>query len=1019
MFTDIFIKRPVLAISISILIVILGLQSLFKLPIREYPEMTTTIVTVSTSYSGADSNLMQSFVTSTIEEAVAQADNIDYMKSSSSAGRSTITVKMKMNTDPDKALSDVSSKVNSVRKRLPSDIDDPVITVTSGDMNAIMFISFISKDLHISQVTDYVERNIKPQFYTIDGLAKADVFGGAKYGFRIWLDNDKLKAYNISTETINGALSKNNVQSAAGNSNSYYVTYQNNLQTTTKSLEDLQNLVIIEKENKIVKLKDLALVELDKSSDSTRASANGKEAVVLSIEPTPTANPINVAKNVYPIFEQIKKDLPATIEANILYDKTIAIDHSINEVIQTILEATLIVLVVITLFIGSFRAILIPIITIPISLIGVILLLEVFGFSINLMTLLALILAIGLVVDDAIVVLENVDRLIKKGEKPFDAAVKGTREIATPVISMTIALCAVYSPMALMDGITGSLFKEFALTLAGAVFISGIIALTLSPVMSSKLLKSNEKPSKLEEKIEIFLTKITNCYEKLLEDFLNHKKIVLTFAALIFISIPLSFKHLGSELTPYEDKSNLMLMGTGPDHVNLDYVEKMSKPFEQQMREKFPEVKYSQIIAGIGGGNGAFIITSLKDVEERSKSQTQLQKEISGFANQYAPMSFNAFSRAEINTGENGPPVSMIIKSSGSYEDLANAADSILEKANSSGQFLFINSDLKFTTPKVNITVNKDKANLFGLTMSDLSSTINSYLSGKTIARIDLDGKVYDVISQVEREKRLNPEDLKNITVLNNKGKNIPLSSIIEMEIKAEPKSLSKMNQMNSVAISGVPSSNVGDATNYLISLTNELPSGYQYEFSGESRQFIQEGNTMIKTFVLAVLIIYLVLAIQFESWRDPLVILISVPLAISGALITLNLLGFLNIGISTLNIYSQVGLITLVGLITKHGILICEVAKEQQLHYGKNKYEAVKQAAILRLRPILMTTFAMIAGLIPLLYAIGAGANSRFSIGVVIISGLAIGTLFTLFILPTIYTLIAEKHKPLKEINY
>ena len=544
-FTDIFIRRPVLAISISLLIVILGLQAISKLAVREYPKMTTTVITVSTVYPGADAGLIQAFVTSTLEEAIAQANNIDYMSSSSAPNSSSITVKMKLNTDPNAALADILAKVNSVRSKLPSNIEDPVITSSSGG-TAMMYISLISDKLAQAQVVDYVERVAKPQFFTINGIAKVDVYG-AEYAMRIWLDPDRMAAQGLSAPQVMAALSANNVQTAAGNANGYYTVYKNKVETTTKNIEELGNVIVYSKGDQLVRLRDIATVEMNKEGDSIRSKANGRDAVVLAIEAAPTANPLTVAADVRPLFENIKKNLPDSIQGEILYDVTKAINSSINEVIKTIVEATVIVLVVIMLFIGSFRAILIPIITIPISLIGVIMLLQAFDFSINLMTLLAMILAIGLVVDDAIVVLENVDRHIKLGETPFRAAIIGTREIGVPVISMTIALMAVYSPMALMGGITGSLFKEFALTLAGAVFISGIVALTLSPMMSSKLLKAHTAPSKLEVRIEHTLAKVNRIYTAVLSIMLNSRKTVIAFSVIIFATLPILLTSLSSE----------------------------------------------------------------------------------------------------------------------------------------------------------------------------------------------------------------------------------------------------------------------------------------------------------------------------------------------------------------------------------------------------------------------------------------------------------------------------------------
>lgn len=1016
-FTDIFIRRPVLAAAISMLIIILGLQAISKLTVREYPEMTTTVINVTTVYPGADANLIQAFVTSQLEEAIAQADNIDYITSSSKQSSSLITVKMKLNTDPNAALADVLSKVNSVRSALPKEINDPVITSSSGG-SGMMYISFTSDVLDSSQVTDYIQRVVKPQFFTIPGVAKVDIFGGSPYAMRIWLDPEKMANLKLSAPQVMQALSSNNVQTAAGSANGWFTVIKNKVNTTTTDVQQLKDLVVHADGDNLIHLSDIATVELTKESNDFRAAANGKEAVVLSIEPSSSANPLTVIKNIYPLFDTIKRNLPPSIDSKILYDKTIAINSSIEEVVKTILEATVIVLVVITMFLGSFRAMIVPVVTIPISLIGVIMLLQLFDFSINLMTLLAMILAIGLVVDDAIVVLENVDRHIKLGETPFRAAIIGTREIALPVISMTIALCAVYSPMALMGGITGALFKEFALTLAGAVFISGIIALTLSPMMCSKLLKAHTNPSWLERRVESFLTRLTNTYNTLLGVVMYSRKWILGFAVLIFASLPLLFSQLSSELTPSEDKGALLSIGTTSADRNVDYVQTAMKKFEALLKE-IPEVQFSQVISGVPASNQALAIATLVDWSERSRSQAEIMNELNAKAKNIPEISVSGFPFPEINTGEQGMPVSFVITTPNDYRNLADVAQSIWAEAQQSGQFIFSNIDLKFDTAEMTMSIDRDKANSYGITMSQISSTVGSFLSSATVTRVDLQGRAYKIISGIERKKRLNPESMNNFYLIASDGSAVPLSSLVTLELKTQPLSLPRFNQLNSAVISGVPTGSVGDAVKWFQTTGAEmLPQGYTYDFRGESRQFVQEGNTLATTFALAVIIIFLVLAIQFESIRDPLVIIVSVPLAISGALLGLNLLGFLGVAGSTLNIYSEVGLITLVGLITKHGILMCEVAKEEQLLHGKTRIEAIMEAARIRLRPILMTTAAMIAGLIPLLYAAGAGAVSRFSIGAVIIAGLAIGTLFTLFILPVIYSFIATEHKPLPEFD-
>ena len=1018
-FTDIFIRRPVLAVSISLLIIILGLQAISKLAVREYPKMTTTVIQVSTVYPGADANLIQAFVTSKIEEAVAQADNVDYMSSSSSPSSSVITVKMKLNTDPNAALADVLAKVNSVRSELPSGIEDPTVTSSTGG-SGIMYISFRSNKLDASQVTDYIQRVVKPQFFTVEGVASVDIFGASEYALRIWLDPQKMAAQNLSATQVMSALSANNVQTAAGNDNGFYVVYKNKVDTTTKSVEELGNLIVSSNGDKLVRLRDIADIELNKSSDAARAVANGADSVVLAVNPTSSANPLTVAEKILPLYESIKNNLPDAIQTDILYDRTVAINNSIEEVVKTIIEATIIVLVVITMFIGSFRAILIPVITIPISLIGVIMMLQTLDFSINLMTLLALILAIGLVVDDAIVVLENVDRHIKLGETPFRAAIIGTREIAVPVISMTIALIAVYSPMALMGGITGTLFKEFALTLAGAVFISGIVALTLSPMMTSKLLKGHDKPSKLEERVNRTLTKINNAYTYVLGLVMANRKCMLVFAAAIFATLPVLFNSLSSELTPTEDKGAFLAIGSAPSNVNVDYVQAAMAPYQKMLTDT-DEVQFAMSISGVPSTNQSLNVVTLKDWKDRSRSQAKVLEELNNKAKAIPEVSVSGFAFPEIETGEQGPPIGFVISTSKGYEDLANVAGKFLEAMQKSGKFVYSSLDLKFDTAQMHIKIDREKAGTYGITMKQISATLGSFLSAATVERVDIDGRAYKIISQVKREDRLSPQSWDNYYVSATNGTSVPLSSLVSMTLEPQPSSLPRFSQLNSAVISAVPmpGSSIGDAIQWLKDSSKELlPQGYNYDFKGEARQLVQEGNALAVTFVLAVVIIFLVLAIQFESIRDPMVIMISVPLAISGALLALNAFGFVGKAGATLNIYSQVGLITLVGLITKHGILMCEVAKEEQLNHGKNRIEAITEAAKVRLRPILMTTAAMIAGLVPLLYATGAGAVSRFSMGIVIVSGLAVGTLFTLFVLPVIYSYVASEHKPLPEFD-
>ena len=1009
-FTDIFIRRPVLAISISLLIALLGLQAIFKMQVRQYPDMTNTVVTVSTAYYGASADLIQGFITQPLEQAIAQADNIDYITAQSTMGMSSITVQMKLNTNPNAALADILAKVNSVRAQLPKETQDPTISLSTGGGTGVLYLGFTSKTLSSSQITDYIERVVKPQLFTVGGVAKVDMYGGVPFALRVWLDPQKMAAFNLSASDVTQVLQANNYQSAVGQVNNDFVLYNGSANTQANSPESLEKLVVSSNNGQVIRLGDIAKVTLSRSSDSYRATANGQEAVVGAIEAAPSANPINIAKDVRELLPTIERNMPSTIKMTVMYDSTIAINDSINEVIKTILEAALIVLIVIALFIGSLRSVIIPIITIPLSLIGVALVMQLFGFSWNLMTLLALVLAIGLVVDDAIVVLENVERHIKLGQTPFRAAIIGTREIAVPVISMTIALGAVYAPIALMGGLTGSLFKEFALTLAGAVFISGIIALTLSPVMCATFLKQNEAPNKFELMVHGFLDRLTLRYGKMLAGIMQMRAVVIVFALCACASLPLLFKFIPSELAPAEDNGVVVFMGTAPANANLDFIQDTMDQVNKVLTAQ-KSVEYAQIFSGIPSANQAFGLATLKPWSQRDQSQTEVANEVTEKIKNIPQMAVTAFQMPSLPGAGSGLPVQFVITTPNNFKSLYQVAAEMLTKVKDNPMFVYSDLDLKYDSATMNIDIDKDKAGAYGVTMQAIGNTLSTMLAGGDINRVDILGRSYKVIPQVERKDRFNPKDLNNYYVKTNSGDLIPLGSLVTIKVTPAPPTLPSFNQQNAATIGAVlaPGTSIGEAVNWLNTESAKvLPKGYGHNYLGESRQYVTEGNALYATFGLALAIIFLVLAIQFESLRDPLVILVSVPLAICGALIALAW------GATTLNIYSQIGLITLIGLITKHGILICEVAKEEQLYHGKNRMEAVMEAAKIRLRPILMTTCAMIAGLIPLLYASGAGAASRFSIGIVIVAGLSIGTLFTLFVLPVIYTFLASEHKPL-----
>ncbi|MBP7546463.1 MAG: multidrug efflux RND transporter permease subunit, partial [Corallincola sp.] len=1013
-FTDIFIRRPVLAASISLLILLLGLNALKGMQVREYPEITNTVVAVTTSYYGASADLIQGFITQPIEQAVAQADNVDFITSSSAAGLSTVTVTMKLNTDPNAALANILAKVNSVRSQLPSEAEDPTVDLSTGGGTSVIYIAFSSDELNTSQLNDYLERVIRPQLFTIGGVAKVNLYGGVKFALRIWLDPARMAAFNLTAAEVVQALTANNVQAAPGQTIGTFTVFNTTAETQVETAADLERMVIkSESDGSVVRVGDIARVSLEKSHDTYRALANGQNAVVVGLDAAPTANPLDITHEVRQMLPELQKQLPSTMKMMVLYDSTIAIEESIAEVVKTIAEAAAIVLVVIILFLGNMRAVVIPIITIPLSLIGVAMLMQFFGFTINLMTLLAMVLAIGLVVDDAIVVVENVDRHIKLGKNPFQAALIGTREIAGPVIAMTITLAAVYAPIALMGGLTGALFKEFALTLAGAVFVSGVVALTLSPMMCAKMLKPHTHPSRFEAAVERVLGRVNRGYERALGAVMQQRAVVILFAVLVFVSLPMLFSFVPSELAPNEDKGAFMVMAKGPNTANLDFIEQQMKFGDRELQ--LPEREAWLSFTGVPQANMGMGILVLKSWGERERSQAEVLAEAAHKVKEIPGVSFSAFPFPELPGSSSGLPIQFVMTTPNSFESLFEVASAVYERVKESGKFVYTEMDLSYDAAGLKIRIDRDKAGAYGITMQQIAQTLGVLMSDGYVNRIDLGGRSYEVIPQVERSLRLNPESINQYYVRAADGLAVPLGNLVTLEVSGEPRFLPHFNQLNSATIGAVamPGVAMGDAVNTLKGLASEiLPKGYQYDFLGESRQFVTEGSALFATFALAIAIIFLVLASQFESARDPLVILVSVPLAVCGALVALAW------GLATMNIYSQIGLVTLIGLITKHGILICEVAKEEQLHHGKDRIAAVTEAARVRLRPILMTTAAMVAGLIPLLLAEGAGAVSRFSIGIVIVAGLTIGTLFTLFVLPVIYSFLASRHEHLPDVD-
>ena len=1003
-FTDLFIKRPVLSCVVSLLILLFGLNSISSMQVRQFPRMDNTVITVTTSYPGADADLIAGFITTPLEAAVASAEGIDYMTSSSTQGVSTITINVKLNFDPQVAFTDVMSKVQQTINILPPESQQPVIVKSSDSSTALLYLSLDSDDMTPEQITDYAIRVVQPKIQTVEGVAKADILGAQTYSMRVFLNPQKMAALNVTPAEVYSVLSNNNFLTAAGSTKGEYVAINIKADTNLSSAKEFEQLIIRSEKGSIVRLKDIAEVKLGSEDYNTSVTFDGKKAVFIGITPTPTANPLTVIEQVRAVFPDIKKQFPPSLEGTIVYDATDFIRASIEEVIQTIVEAALIVVVVIFLFLGSIRSVLIPVVTIPLSLIGVCTLMLFLGYSINLLTLLAFVLAIGLVVDDAIVVVENIHRHIEEGKTPYDAAIVGAREIATPVIAMTITLAAVYAPIGFMQGLTGALFKEFAFTLACAVIISGIVALTLSPMMCSKVLKPSTTGNRFVQYIDRFFDRLKEKYEKKLHNLLDTRILIVIFALVVLAMLPYLYMKTTQETAPEEDQGFFFVVGTAPQFATLNYIEQFTSQFGGIYRS-FPQMAHYFVINQSAPMSGMV----LKPWGDRG-SQFGMKKPLQEKLDEVTGLKTFAVIPPPLPGTGGGTPIQFIIKTTNDFESLFEVTNKLVAKAQNSGQFIFLDNTLRFNQPQVSLNINRSKASDLGIDMKSIGSSLAGALSGGYVNFFDLSGRSYKVIPQLERASRLTTEQLGSIYLRTNNNTMVPLSTIADMKIQTQPNALSHFQQLNSATIQGVmmPGITLGQGLSYLQEQAKEmLPKGFEFDFAGQSRQFIQEGNALILAFFMAIIVIFLVLAAQYESFRDPLIILISVPMSICGALIPLNL------GLASINIYTQVGLITLIGIISKHGILIVDFANHLQREKGYTRRQAVEESAAIRLRPILMTTAAMVFGVIPLIIASGAGAESRFDIGLVISSGLLIGTCFTLFVVPGMYTYLAADHRP------
>ncbi|MHB1574012.1 MAG: efflux RND transporter permease subunit [Acidithiobacillus ferrooxidans] len=1013
-FTDIFIHRPVLATALSLVILLLGLRAYTEMTVREYPAITNTVVTVTTAYPGANPNTIQGFITTRLERVIASAPGIDYMTSNSSEGMSTITVYMKLNYSPDAAVANIQSKVQQVTNELPAGSQLPVINVTVGNTTDLMYIAFYSNQLTQQQITDYLLRVVQPKLAAVSGVGQAQILppgsgNGNTYSMRVWLNPRKMAALRISASQVSQILAANDFISAVGSTRG---TETGDTIVATTNLHDaaeFRNLVVKNVGNTIIRLKDIAQVELGAQNYDSSAYFDGKPAAFVGIQEAPSANSLNVAAGVKAALAELGTTLPPGMHMAIPYDATDYIKASIKDVLITIGITLAVVVLVIFLFLGSFRSVLIPAVAIPLSIIGAGFIMWAMGFTINLLTLLAIVLAIGLVVDDAIIVVENVHRHIDEGKSPLQAALMTGRELGTAIVVMSTTLIAVFAPIGFMSGLTGSLFSEFAFTLVATVLVSMVVALTLSPMLSSKILRASSAHG-FAHFIDTRYEELRRLYDRLLRSSLNFVPVTLLFAAVIFVSIYFLFTTSKQELAPQEDQGVIFNMGTGAPNITPELLGKYGMKIVHDL-EKYPETRATFMVTGIsvgsGGGTNSLIAgMRLKNWDKRSVTAMQLAPQVQQQMNGITGLQVASFQRPSLPGSAGGLPVQFVLQSSGGYDKLDQVANDVINRAQKSGLFVYVTKDLRIDNPEIVLHIHRNMAANLGLTMADIAQDLQPLLGGNYVNRFDLKGRSYEVIPQVPDHFRANPGMLKTYYVATATGQMVPLSTLVSVETKVQPQFLPQFQQLNSATIQAVPAPGVtlGQALTYLkTQAQNVMPKGFSIDYSSQSRQYMQEKSGLLVTFALAILLIYLLLAAQFESFRDPLIVLITVPMSISGALI------FISLGLATINIYTEVGLITLIGLIAKQGILIVQFANQIQRHEGLDKRSAVEKASSIRLRPILMTTGAMVLGVLPLLLASGAGAVSRFDMGLVIFTGLAIGSFFSLFVVPAIYMILAK----------
>jgi multidrug efflux pump len=1009
-FTDVFVRRPVLASVVSLLILLLGARALLSLEVREYPKTEQALVTVTTAFPGADADLVQSFITEPLQRAASEAEGIDYVTSNSRQGVSIIQAYMALNYDPYDALAEIQGKIASERNNLPREALDPVISLSTSEGWALIYMALTSEHMNTAQMTDYTLRSIVPRLQALPGVAKAGINGDQTMALRVWLDPQRLTALDMTASDVRRALLEENVQSAVGQTKGDNVMINLSATTNLTTVAEFEELVLRTDGTAVTRLKDVADVVLSTSNPNQESWFSGRPCVLLALTPTPGANPLSLSAEVNALLPDIVSQLPPGMELNLVYDGSLYIQDSIDEVYTTLLEAVAIVLLVIFLSLGTWQAAVIPALSVPLSLVGGAFLMLLMGFSLNLLTLLAMLLAIGLVVDDAIVVVENVHRHITEGKTPFQAALVGGRELVLPIISMTTTLVAVYAPIGFMGGLAGSLFTEFAYTLAGTVIVSGIVALTLAPMLCARILPDRDHGNALERWVDRAFSLQVRLHQFLLRDALRYVAVPLLVALAVTASIYFLYQGSTQELAPTEDREVLNVQISAPETATLEYTAAHAAEVVKAF-ETFPEYLRSFLLIG-GGGTPATSFGGFRfvPVAERERSQMELQPLAQRLVNEIPGVQVAVFTFPSLPGASRGTPLQFVLTGDAPYEQLVEVADELIGAGFASGNFAYLRKSTEIALPLTRLMIDRDRAGDLGVDMDEVGATLSTLLGGGYVSRFNQAGRSYEVIPQVARRYRLDETFLQDYRVRGEDGELIPLGSFVSLIHEIEPTERAQFQQLNSVTISGLmaPGVSLGDAMAFLERTAQQtLPQNIGYDYMGESRQLMQQGNALLYTFFLSLLVIYLVLAAQYESWRDPLIILVSVPMSIAGAML------FIYLGFASVNLYTQIGLITLIGLIAKNGILIVDFANRLQVTEGLDKRAAVARATATRYRPILMTTVAMLMAMVPLLLATGPGSVSRFQMGLVIFTGLGLGTVFTLFVVPAVYVLLAKDRNP------